>query len=250
GLNFYARGFHQSPDGAIWFAGNRGLFRYDGGRVTQWGVAEGLSSRFLTSLSAESDGTLWLSTADAGLNRFKDGRITKYGAAQGLSDETIFRVLSDGRGGVWLTSNRGLFRVARAELDAVADGRSQTVRAQIYTEADGLRSPEFVGGSYPSGVVAHDGSLWLPSVKGVVILDPARLEAAPAPPATFLERMVVDGRSFDPNAPARVGPGAQHVEFHFTAIQFAAASRLRFRYKLEGFDTDWVNADARRTAYY
>ena len=250
GLKIYARGFHQSADGAIWIAGYGGLFRVDGGRLTHWGTAEGLSSSFVTSLGAESDGTLWLSTADAGLNRFKDGRITRYGLAQGLYDETIFRVLPDGRGGVWMTSNRGLFRVARAELDAVADGRAQDVRSQVYTETDGLRSPEFVGGSFPSGVVTRDGHLWLPSVKGVVIVDPARMEAAAPAPPTYLERMVVDGQSLDPHAPATVGPGTGHLEFYYTAFQFVAPARLRFRYKLEGFDSDWVDAGARRTAYY
>ena len=249
GLNFYARGFHQAPDGAIWIGGNGGLYRYQAGRVTHWGTAEGLSSRFVTSLSAETDGTLWLSTADAGLNRFKDGRITQYGSAQGLYDDTILGVLSDQQGGVWMTSNRGLFRVARADLDAMADGRGLHVRSEIFTEADGLRSPEFAGGSFPSGIVARDGRLWLPSVKGVVIVDPARLEAIPAAPPTYVERMVVEGQPFDPKAPARIGPGAGHLEFHYTAFQFAATSRLRFRYKLDGFDTGWIDAGTRRTAY-
>ena len=250
GLNVYARGFHQAPDGAIWIASAGGLFRYSGGPVTRWGTAEGLSSRFLTSMAAEPDGTLWLSTADAGLNRFKDGRITRYGLPQGLYDETIFRVLSDGRGGVWMTSNRGLSRVARSELDAIAEGRAQNVRSQVYSQGDGLRSPEFVGGSFPSGVVTHDGRLWLPSVKGVVVVDPTRMEAAPTPPPAYLERIVVDGRSLNPRVAANVGPGAQHVEFHFTAFQFAATPRLRFRYQLEGFDTNWVDADTQRAAYY
>ena len=249
-LNMYARGFHQSPDGAVWIAGNDGLFRHHAGRMTHWGRAEGLSSRFITSMSAESDGTLWLSTADAGLNRFRDGRITRYGSAQGLYDDTILRVLSDRRGGVWMTSNRGLFRVARAELDALAEGRARRVRSEVYTQADGLRSPEFAGGSFPSGVVTRDGHLWLPSVKGVVIVDPAQTEAAPSPPATYLERMVVDGQPFDPKAPARAGPGSGHLEFHYTAFQFAATNRLRFRYQLEGFDPTWIEAGTRRTAYY
>jgi signal transduction histidine kinase/ligand-binding sensor domain-containing protein/ActR/RegA family two-component response regulator len=249
-LNFYARGFHQSPDGAVWIAGHGGLSRYHDGRLTHWGTSEGLSSGFVTSMSAETDGTLWLSTADAGLNRFKDGRITRYGLAQGLYDETILRVLSDGRGGLWMTSNRGLFRVSRAELDALAEGRGGEVNPQVYTESDGLRSPEFVGGSFPSGIVARDGRLWLPSVKGVVIVDPGSMEAAAPPPATHLERVVIDGESSDPSAPATAGPGTGHLEFHYTAFQFAAPSRLRFRYKLEGFDADWVDAGARRVAYY
>ena len=249
-LGIYARGFHQSPDGAIWIAGHGGLFRYHAGRVKHWGTEEGLSSTFLTSMAAESDGTLWLSTADAGLNRFNGGHITRYGLGQGLYDETIYRVLSDGRGGVWMTSNRGLFRVARAELDALAERRGATLRSHAYTEVDGLHSPEFVGGSFPSGVVTRNGRLWLPSVKGVVVFDSARMDAAAPPPQTHLERMAIDGKPFNPAAPATLGPGVGRLEFSYTAFQFAAPTRLRFRYKLEGFDANWVDAGARRAAYY
>ena len=255
GLKFNARGFHQSADGALWIAGNRGLFRYDrDGRTTQWTQRDGLSSDFLTSIAAEPDGTLWISTSGAGLNRFKNGRITSYTTAQGLYDDTIFRVLFDGRGWAWMTSNRGLFRVAHAELEAVAEGRERTVHSQAYTEVDGLPSPEFNGGSFPAGVVARDGRLWLPSVKGVVIVDPARVEAAPPVPLAHVERAVVDGRQIDPaGAAARgitAGPGEGNLEFQYTAFQFVAPMRLRFRYRLDGFDSDWVDAGTRRTAYY
>jgi signal transduction histidine kinase/ligand-binding sensor domain-containing protein/CheY-like chemotaxis protein len=250
GLNINARGFHQSADGALWIASNRGLFRYDQGRISHWGEREGLSSEFLTSIAAEADGTLWLSTSGTGLNRFKDGRIVTYGPTQGLHEGTIFRVLSDGHGWVWMTSNHGLFRVARAQLDAVADGRAQTIHSQAYTEVDGLPSPEFNGGSFPAGIVARDGHLWLPSVKGVVIVDPMRVEAPPPPPLAHVERAIVDGHAVDQTTPVTVGPGEGNLEFQYTAFQFVAPTRLRFRYKLDGFDADWVDAGARRTAYY
>jgi signal transduction histidine kinase/ligand-binding sensor domain-containing protein/CheY-like chemotaxis protein len=249
GLPVYARSFHQSADGAIWAATHRGLYRYHGGRAAHWGRQEGLSSDFLTSLAAEADGTLWLSTGGEGLNRFKDGRITIYRTAQGLHDDNIFRVLTDGRGGVWMTSNRGLFRVARAELDAVGDGRAPRVYAQAYTEVDGLPSAEFNGGSFPAGIVARDGQLWLPSVKGVVLVDPSRVIAVPPPPPAYIERVIANGRIADAGG-ARIDPGEGGLEFHYTAFRFSAPTRLRFRYKLEGFDNDWVAAGTRRAAYY
>jgi signal transduction histidine kinase/ActR/RegA family two-component response regulator len=84
----------------------------------------------------------------------------------------------------------------------------------------------------------------------VVTFDPARMEAAVSAPPAYLERVIIDGRPFDPDAPVTVGPGAGHLEFQYTAFQFVAPARLRFRYKLEGFDTDWMDAGARRTAYY
>ena len=250
GLNHYARGFHQSPDGSIWMATNHGLVRYDHGKVKRWGEKDGLSSEFLTSLAVDADGTLWLSTSGAGLNRFKDGRITNYGLSQGLYDQTIYRVLPDSLGWLWMTSNHGLFRVARQELDAVADGRAQTVHSQAYTEVDGLPSPEFIGGSYPAGIASRDGHLWFPSAKGVVIVDPTRVESVPAPPPAHVERAIMDGRPVDPKQSVTVGPSDGNFEFNYTAFQFVAPTRLRFRYKLDGFDTDWIEAGTRRSAYY
>jgi signal transduction histidine kinase/ligand-binding sensor domain-containing protein/ActR/RegA family two-component response regulator len=249
GLDNYARGFYQSADGGMWIAGSGGLFRHHEGRVTHWGTAEGLSSNFVTSLAAESDGTLWLST-DTGLNRFKDGQITQYGKTQGLSDDTIYRVLSDGRGGVWMTTNRGLIRALREDLDAVAAGRRRDLQSRVFTDADGLRSPEFAGGSFPAGVLTRAGTMWLPSVKGVVIIDPARMDVStPAPPA-YMEGIEIDGQSFDARSPVNVRPGAGNAEFSYTAFQFVAPARLRFRYRLEGHDPGWIDAGARRTAYY
>jgi signal transduction histidine kinase/ligand-binding sensor domain-containing protein/CheY-like chemotaxis protein len=244
------RGFHQSADGAMWVACNKGLFRYDRGKISHWGAKEGLSSDLVTSIAAEPDGTLWLSTSGAGLNRFKNGRITTYTASQGLYDNTIFRVLPERLGWIWMTCNHGLFRVQRAELDAMAEGRAKTLHSQSYTEVDGLPSPEFNGGSFPAGVIARDGKLWFPSAKGVVLVDPARVEGAPPAPPAHIERVIVDGRAIDPLMPATVGPGVGNLEFQYTAFQFVAPSRIRFRYKLEGFDADWIDAGARRTAYY
>ncbi len=249
GLESYARGFYQSADGDVWIAGSGGLFRYHDGRLTHWGAAEGLSSNFVTSLSAESDGTLWLST-DTGLNRFKDGQITKYGRAQGLTDDTIYRVLSDGRGGVWMTTNRGLVRALREDLDAVAAGRRRNLESRVFTDADGLRSPEFAGGSFPAGVLTRAGTMWFPSVKGAVIIDPARMDVSTPPPPAYMEGIAIDGRSFDARRPVNVGPGAGNAEFSYTAFQFLAPARLRFRYQLEGYDPGWIDAGQRRTAFY
>jgi signal transduction histidine kinase/ligand-binding sensor domain-containing protein/CheY-like chemotaxis protein len=248
GLDVYVRGFHQAPDGALWMATTKGLWRYQDGTIRRWGKREGLSNEFLTSLAADPDGTLWLSSGGGGLTRFRNERLTSVGTSQGLHDDNIFRVLSD-RGWIWMTSNRGLFRVSRDEIDAVSEGRARTVRSHVYTEVDGLPSSEFNGGSFPAGVVARDGRLWLPSVKGVAIVDPARFPVVAEPPAVHLERVMADGRPVG-NGPADVGPGKGDLEFQYTAFRFAAPTRLRFRYRLEGFDGDWVDAGVRRAAFY
>ena len=149
-----------------------------------------------------------------------------------------------------MTTNRGLVRALREDLDGVAAGRRRDLPSRVFTDADGLRSPEFAGGSFPSGVLTRAGTMWLPSVKGVVIIDPARMEASTPPPPAYMEGAEIDGRSFDVRHPVNIEPGAGNAEFSYTAFQFVAPARLRFRYRLEGYDPGWIDAGARRTAYY
>ena len=134
----------------------------------------------------------------------------------------------------------------------MSEGRARTVHSQVYTEVDGLPSREFNGGSFPAGVVARDGRLWLPSVKGVVIVDPARVD--PAPPSrrgrtsnassSMAAAVAVDGPA------AHAGP-ARAISNSSTP-RFASSRRrgCASAIKLDGFDADWVDAGARRTAYY
>jgi signal transduction histidine kinase/ActR/RegA family two-component response regulator len=92
--------------------------------------------------------------------------------------------------------------------------------------------------------------LWLPSVKGAVIIDPARIDASTPPPPAYMEGVQIDGHSFDAGRPVNMDPGVGNAEFSYTAFQFMAPARLRFRYRLDGYDPGWVDAGARRTAYY
>jgi signal transduction histidine kinase/ActR/RegA family two-component response regulator len=161
------------------------------------------------------------------------------------------RKLGVARTGPHIHGTPGIDR-SSIDLDAlhVRGRRRRELQSRVFTDADGLRSPEFAGGSFPAGVLTRAGTMWLPSVKGVVIIDPARMNANTPPPPAYMEGIEVDGRSIDARRPVNVGPGAGNAEFSYTAFQFVAPARLRFRYRLEGYDPGWIDAGARRTAYY
>ena len=96
----------------------------------------------------------------------------------------------------------------------------------------------------------RDGRLWFATVKGLVMADPARIQLNPVPPPVVIEQIRVDGQALSAVAPLKLPAGTRRLEFAYTALAFRNPRAVRFRYRLEGFDKEWVDAGPRRTAYY
>lgn len=198
---------------------------------------------------ADRDGTLWAGTFRGGLLRFKDGKFTRFAAKQGLPMDVISQILEDDKGRLWLGTHQGICSVAKSALDACADGKADTVDAVTYL--DGLPSLECSDGYQPACLRANDGRLWFSTAKGVVSVDPDELTTASSPPPVVIEDLRVDGETLPPtNGKIIVPPGHKNFEFHFTSPSFDAPDKTRFRYRISGLDTDWVDADVQRTAHY
>ncbi|MCD4750067.1 MAG: hypothetical protein K8R59_11900, partial [Thermoanaerobaculales bacterium] len=195
-------------------------------------------------------GELWIGT-DNGLNLLRDGRLSFFTSARnGLFDDKYFRILADDNGGVWSSSNHGLARITLDELRGLADGAVQVVTPMVLNASDGMRTSQCNGASQPAGWKARNGDLWFPTPHGVVKVEPDKLRLNTHPPPVQLEEMLIDGRPVDPTPPVVVPAGADSFEFHFTALSLVSPERVRFRYRLEGFDRTWVEVGPRRAAYY
>jgi signal transduction histidine kinase/ligand-binding sensor domain-containing protein/CheY-like chemotaxis protein len=242
----------RGPDGALWIATQGGLRRYANGAFTDYTRNNGLLSDYVASLYMDRQGTLWIGTASGGLNRLNDGKLTSYSTDQGLPTSTVGGIAEDDAGNLWMTSNIGIYRVSRRELDEYANGKTSRVHPVLYGVSDGLRNVECSFGTSPSVTRSADGRLWFPTVAGVAAIDPSRIGSGAAPPPVNVEAMLHDG------VPARregasgftFAPGHGGLEVHFSAASFVAPKQVQFRYKLEGFDRDWTAAGSRRAAYY
>src|SRR6185436_405489 len=92
--------------------------------------------------------------------------------------------------------------------------------------------------------------LWFATIAGVAVVDPAHLPANTVPPPVGIEEVVIDGRRLPVGGPLVVPPGTQKLDLHYTATSLRNPARVRFKYRLEGFDRDWVDAGTERTAHY
>jgi diguanylate cyclase (GGDEF)-like protein len=167
-----------------------------------------------------------------------------------LHDDVIYRVLDDGEGNFWMSCNRGVFRVARKDFDRFDAGAIPKIPSVSFSQADGMRSPECNGGFQPAGWRTPDGRLWFPTVGGAAVIDPHRMPTNVLPPPVLVEALVVDTALVPLEASRRIPPGKGRLEFRYTALSFVAPEKVLFRYRLEGFDRDWVDAGTRRAAYY
>lgn len=244
----------QDDQGVLWFGlSGGGLGRMSEGKITQFRRRDGLSSDSVQSLLPDGD-VLWIGTADGGLNRLKNGRFAAIGAAQGLASNVICHIADDGRGNLWLSTHHGILRIAKSELNRCADGLVRTVFPRVYDRSDGLPTIEYSGGMQAAGCTTTDGRLWFTSSKGLITVDPTRIQTSPTPPALAIESIRVDSRVIGvleaTSPPLQLGPDHQHLEFDYTALSFIDPSKVLFKYRLDGLDHDWVEAGTKRTASY
>ena len=236
-------------NGGFWVAGYGGLSRLNNGEVRAWTQNNGLPANTVRSLYEDGDGVLWIGTYDGGLGRFADGHFTRYTRSEGLFNNGVFQILEDSRGNLWMSSNRGIYRVLKRELNDFAAGKIGSISSIAYGREDGLRNIECNGGLWPAGMRARDGTLWFPTQDGAAVIDPEKLPSTPKPPPVIIESCMIDHKPVAEH-PVRVAPGYGNLEIQYTAPSFVNSEHIHFRYQLVGLDKGWLAAGTRRTAYY
>ncbi|HET7842720.1 MAG TPA: diguanylate cyclase, partial [Xanthomonadales bacterium] len=246
-----ARVIVQGDDGHVWLGTSEsGLFEVDGRHIVRrFRQVDGLPDDAVLAIHRDADGTLWLGT-HKGLARLRDGKVARFPAGRGLDEDPVFQVLDDRRGTFWLTSPHALVAMPRAEVEAVLDGRETRVSVKRYGRDDGLGSDLGSGGTQPAGTVLADGTLAIPTVGGLALVDPSDLHVNTVPPTTVLTDVLVDGRAVPRDAATTPPWSSQRFEFRFDGLSLLVPEAVGFRYRLMGFDPAWIDAGGARSAHY
>lgn len=233
----------------LWVGTQKGLSRFRDGVFQNFGEQEGLSNGFVLSIYEDAEGTLWVGTFGGGLNRFKNGKFTHFTTQNGLFQNVVFQILEDNLGYLWMSGDSGIFRVQKRQLEDVARGAAQRVHCDSYSMEDGMNGRE-ANGAQPAGWKTKDGKLWFATLSGVSIVDPSRIVFNHQPPPVVIEEIQVDHVPVPVGDNLQIPPGGDTFEFLYTALSFPAPKKVRFKYKLEGFDHDWVDGGTHRSANY
>ncbi|MEK7831091.1 MAG: two-component regulator propeller domain-containing protein, partial [Acidobacteriota bacterium] len=247
---------HQDRHGTLWFGTHGGLAQLKDGKFISYTAADGLAGNRVRAIHEDSDGALWIGTYDDGLSRLRDGKFFNYRTEQGLFDNGVFQILEDRHGNFWIGCNKGIYRVSRRELNEVAEGRLARVSSVAFGKRDGMLNTECNGGRQAAGFVAQDGKLWFPTMAGVVVIDPEAAPVNPLPPPVVIESVTLERDPVDfsfqlsGRGGVTVAPGQRDLEISYTGLSFIRSEQVKFKYKLEGLDTDWVDVGTRRVAYF
>jgi PAS domain S-box-containing protein len=248
--NDAVRAIQQDREGGLWI-GTRGggLNRFKDGQFTLYTIKDGLPNNGVQGLFIDRDAALWIATRQ-GLSRFKDGRFSTVTVSDGLYSSFVYSFVEDDVGYVWMSCSKGVFRVRKQELDDFAAGKRTSVTSEAYGLEHGLSSTVGTVGHYPNSVKARDGLVWLSTAGGLGVVDPRRLTPNTLSPPVHIEDVAIDQRVFQSTERADAPPGRGDLAFHYTALSFMAPAKVRFKYKLDGYDLDWVDAGDRRAAFY
>src|SRR3984885_5583419 len=240
----------KARNGDIWFGGYSGLTRIHNGEFTRWTELDGLPSDNVRSIYEDPQGVFWIGTYDGGLGRYSEGHWTRYTQKNGLFDNGVFQTLEDSRGNLWMSSNRGIYRVSKQQLNDVAAGKRKDVITVSYGRADGMLNAECNGGLWPAGAKDKDGRLWFPTQDGVAVVEPASVLGNQRSPRVVIESADVDQTPANLGKPVTVTSDQKNLEIQYTALSFSKPEQIAFRYKMEGLDADWQDVEYRRTAYF
>ena len=251
---------HPDRRGNLWVATEGGLVRRDlSGHFTNFARSGGPLAGAITCFHEDaSSEDLFVGSAD-GLLRLcsregEEVKTTQYTARDGLLDNKVWSVLDDGAGNLWMGSNKGVSRLALADLTRFDRGQIAKVPTVSYGVADGMRSRECNGGCQSMAWRDHTGRLWFATAKGAACVDPARARRLnPLPPPVHVEEFFADGRPVVPAtsaSPPNLPAGTQRLDFRYTALSFSAPEANRFRYRLEGYEQGWREAGTERAAHY
>ncbi len=240
----------EDSKGRVWFGGMGGLSEFRDGKFINYTAREGLAGNYVRTIYEDADGVLWIGTYDEGMSRFKDGKFVNYKATNGLFNNGVFAIREDRRGNFWISSNNGIYRVSRNELNDFADGKIKRINSTGYGKSDGMLATECNGGRQPSSLVDDRGRFWFPTQEGISIVDPEAETVNLSPPRVVVEDTTVEREKAPFRGGLRVGAGQRDIEIYYTGISLLKSDQIKFRYRLEGYDPDWVEAGSRRQAHY
>ncbi len=246
----YIMSLHVDRAGVLWIGTSNGLARWRNERIEPVALPLDFDVEDVFDVADDGQGDVWFAT-DRGLLRYRDDRFTQFGTADGLPVESLFHVTADGYGYLWLTSNRGVLRVSRNAVGAVLDKKQSRAEVDVFREADGLGSSQCNGGAGPSAWLGSDNVLRVATAAGVASVELDRFNRNPgAPPPVVIEGLRFDDESVEAVGTPKLKAGVQRLEFRFSGLTFLNPDRVRFRYRLIGFDRGWTQLQGERSAHY
>jgi PAS domain S-box-containing protein len=252
--------------GTVYFAQDgEGILLAHRQTVFRWTESEGVrewmrlpDKAVVSGVVVDRDGRIWVGTNGQGLFAYQDRELRHLGMDDGLPSDSVGSMILDDLGSLWFSCSRMAAQADPGNLWRVAGPKPEESRLRILGESDGLRGLDFAIGTQPTVGKDANGKLWFALVRGAAMVDPGRLNFRDRPPPILIESLryvpkggrqpveAVQTGTEEPTLPA----GIRQVEVRYTALDFAAPERHRFRVRLGGGRAEWQEMGVERSVVF
>lgn len=231
--------------GGIWIAGDKLRYLKDSREtlLTAFGPRYG----YIRNIAIDGDDSVWFG-ATKGLIGFKNGKLQAMTASNGLPCERLNTLIFDNYRSLWLFAQCGLIKIDHKELEKWWSHPNIQIKTTVFDALDG-----FQGGPSsfrPAATKSSDGRLWFVNGSVVQAINPDHVYLNELPPPVHIEQVVADKKNYLPENSIRLAKLSRNIEIQYSALSFVVPQRVLFRYKLDGYDTEWQDAGTRRSAFY
>ncbi len=246
----------------LWLGlGDGSLARVNGGKLTTIGEPVALGRKAVRALQEDAAGRIWVGTAAGFLGCYHQQTLLKWDLNLGGNNDPVEGVLTDDEGDLWLATGRAIYHVSKPEVEAVVAGTAAIHPKQVF-EMEGLPTPASTFG-WPRAQKTSADKLWFGMGNHVVTLEPRRLVMGLVPLPVIMESIALNGHALPLSqmnswlsptnrsaGPVRLASDETSLEFQFTALNFSAPEKIRFRHRLDGYEPDWVDGGVERKVSY
>jgi signal transduction histidine kinase/ligand-binding sensor domain-containing protein/CheY-like chemotaxis protein len=244
--------FLEDKQGTIWIGTqNGGINKVTNGAITHLTQKDGLTDNTIIFLSEDREGNIWIGTESGGLNLIEKatGKIGAFGEKEGLA-RCITQIFEDDFGYLWIGANDGILCLPKRHFFEFLSGQREKLLPLVYNTSDREYTMSLNGGIYPAGAKMDDGTIWLPTNHGIAVIDPQQTHGTTTFPAAIIEELQINNVPQPLSHFYSLPPSVMNLSVRFTAPTFIAPERIRFRYRLTGYDEHWNECGNERYAYY
>jgi ligand-binding sensor domain-containing protein/signal transduction histidine kinase/DNA-binding response OmpR family regulator len=221
-----------------------GIYRWKNGDITHYTNKDGLVHNEVENFYEDKTGNLFIGTR-GGLSLLAKGKFINITTQDGLMDSYIYHIVEDDLGYLWLTGRTGISRINQKELFDFITKKIEKINPVLLSESDGIKSP--IGNHC---IKTRDGKVWIATDKGLAKIDPSNFKRNEISPPIVIEELIADGEVFPVSKPLIIPPGKKRLEFHYSGLSFVKSRQIKFKLKLVGYDSYWVDAGPNRSTTY
>ena len=245
------RGFYEDHNQRLWVATENGVGYVDNETVIKPDKLDLLSTSNYRTISQDPEGRYWFGSYGGGFVIYDgENQLVTLTAEHGLEEESISQLQFDKRGNLWMGGNKGIYYIDRTWYEQFLQEEINEIQVVGFGEEEGMPVRETTGGFHPSSHFDEEGTLYIPTVRGLVEIDTDRMKLNEQPPNVLIEEILVDGQTINGDRINQLEYDFQNLVIRYSALSLMNPGRNRYRYKLEGFHDEWQTSEIDREAVF